>query len=203
MIIITALKSAIRDFWQSPHCAANYLQHVRSSGPGAVVCKSRTTHRALFCLPPLSLTQVVDIADSFTCLLGVRWGQVGDGSLNSALTTHHPVILPLSPPSLSPSYQSSWHSRQLQWSVGCTVGPGWWWFSLLCPHHTPHCNSPSVSLPSEMGCLYGGARLVMIPSTALRRHTTLYFSLCLSLPLFPFPLSSPLLLPSLSHKQLA
>ena len=31
---------------QSPHCAANCLQHVRSSGTGAVVCKSRTTHRA-------------------------------------------------------------------------------------------------------------------------------------------------------------
>ena len=33
--------------WQSPHCAANCLQHVRSSGQGAVVCKSRATHRAL------------------------------------------------------------------------------------------------------------------------------------------------------------
>ena len=33
---------------QSPHCAANHLQHVRSSGPGAIVCKSRATHRAFF-----------------------------------------------------------------------------------------------------------------------------------------------------------
>ena len=32
---------------QSPHCTTNCLQHVRSSGPGAIVCKSRATHPAL------------------------------------------------------------------------------------------------------------------------------------------------------------
>ena len=42
-----ALKGVIQDFLQSPHSAANCLQHVRSSGPGAIVCKSRATHRAL------------------------------------------------------------------------------------------------------------------------------------------------------------
>ena len=47
IIIIIAFKGAIRDFLQSPHSAANCLQHVRSSGPGAIVCKSRATHRAL------------------------------------------------------------------------------------------------------------------------------------------------------------
>ena len=47
IIIIIAFKGAIRDFLQSPHSAANRLQHVRSSGPGAIVCKSRATHRAL------------------------------------------------------------------------------------------------------------------------------------------------------------
>ena len=47
IIIIIAFKGAIRDFLQSPHSAANYLQHVRSSGPGAIVCKSRATHWAL------------------------------------------------------------------------------------------------------------------------------------------------------------
>ena len=47
IIIIITFKGAIRDFWQSPHCAANRLQHVRSSGPGAIVCKSCATHRAL------------------------------------------------------------------------------------------------------------------------------------------------------------
>ena len=46
MIMIT-LKGVIRDFLQSPHCAANCFQHVRSSGEDAVVCKSRATHRAL------------------------------------------------------------------------------------------------------------------------------------------------------------
>ena len=47
MIIIIAFKGAIRDFLQSPHSAANCLRHVRSSGPGAIVSKSRATHRAL------------------------------------------------------------------------------------------------------------------------------------------------------------
>ena len=47
IIIIIAFQGAIRDFLQSPHCAANRLQHVRSSGPGAIVCKSRAAHRAL------------------------------------------------------------------------------------------------------------------------------------------------------------
>ena len=31
---------------RSPHCAANCLQHVRSNGPGANMCKSRAAHRA-------------------------------------------------------------------------------------------------------------------------------------------------------------
>ena len=47
IIIIIAFKGAIRDFLQSPHSAANCLQHVRSSGLGATVCKSHATHRAL------------------------------------------------------------------------------------------------------------------------------------------------------------
>ena len=34
-------------FLKSPHCAAKCLQHVRSSGPDAIECKSRATHRAL------------------------------------------------------------------------------------------------------------------------------------------------------------
>ena len=47
IIIIIAFKGAIRDFLQSPHSAANCLQHVRSSGPGTIVCESRATRRAL------------------------------------------------------------------------------------------------------------------------------------------------------------
>ena len=31
----------------TPHCATNRLQHVRSSGPGAIVCESHATHREL------------------------------------------------------------------------------------------------------------------------------------------------------------
>ena len=33
-MIIIAFKGAVQDFLQSPHCAVNCLQHVRSSGPG-------------------------------------------------------------------------------------------------------------------------------------------------------------------------
>ena len=54
--IIITFKGAIRDFLQSPHCAANRLQHVRSSGPGAVECKSRATHRALVTLATCRVT---------------------------------------------------------------------------------------------------------------------------------------------------
>ena len=36
----------LRFFLQSPHCAMNYLQHICSSGPGAIVCKSCAAHRA-------------------------------------------------------------------------------------------------------------------------------------------------------------
>ena len=37
MIIIIALKGAIQDFLQSPHCAGNCFQRVRSSGLGAII----------------------------------------------------------------------------------------------------------------------------------------------------------------------
>ena len=47
IIIIIAFKGTIRDFLQCPHSAANCLQHIRSSGPGAIVCKSCATHWAL------------------------------------------------------------------------------------------------------------------------------------------------------------
>ena len=48
IIIIIAFKGAIQDFLQSPHSAANRLQHVCLSGLGAIVWKSRATHPALF-----------------------------------------------------------------------------------------------------------------------------------------------------------
>ena len=47
IIIIIAFKGDIPDFLQSPHSAANCLQHVHSSGLSAIVCKSRATHLAL------------------------------------------------------------------------------------------------------------------------------------------------------------
>ena len=43
--LIIALKGAIPDFLQSPHSAADRLQHIRSSGLGVIVCKSRAVDR--------------------------------------------------------------------------------------------------------------------------------------------------------------
>ena len=43
IIIIITLKSAIQDFLQSPQCAANFLQHVRSSGQGTS-CANHVQH---------------------------------------------------------------------------------------------------------------------------------------------------------------
>ena len=40
-------KAQIEIFFQSPHCAANFLKHVHSCGQGAIVCESRATHQAL------------------------------------------------------------------------------------------------------------------------------------------------------------
>ena len=49
IIIIITFKGAIKDFQQSPHCAENRLQHVRSNGSGAIVCKSRATRALITC----------------------------------------------------------------------------------------------------------------------------------------------------------
>ena len=52
IIIITAFKGAIRAFLQSPHSAANCLQHVRSSGPGT--CNTSSAyHVQVSCYVPL------------------------------------------------------------------------------------------------------------------------------------------------------
>ena len=47
IILTMTLTGIIGDFVQSPHCAANCLQHVHSSVQGAVVYKSCATHWAL------------------------------------------------------------------------------------------------------------------------------------------------------------
>ena len=52
IIIIIAMRGAMRDFLQSPHCAANCLQHVRSSGLGAIVCKARANTSSAYHVQP-------------------------------------------------------------------------------------------------------------------------------------------------------
>ena len=54
--IIIAFKGAIQDFLRSPHSATNHLQHVRCSGPGAIVCKSLAIHPALITCSTLCVT---------------------------------------------------------------------------------------------------------------------------------------------------
>ena len=45
MIIITiAFKGAIQDLLLSPHCAANRLQHIRLSGPSAIMCNTSSAY---------------------------------------------------------------------------------------------------------------------------------------------------------------
>ena len=63
IIIIIAFKGAVWDFLQSPHCIANRLQHIRSSGLGAVVCKSRGTHQALIAAWHKGTTQLLSLTE--------------------------------------------------------------------------------------------------------------------------------------------
>ena len=44
VVIVIAFQGAVRDFLQSPHCAANCLQHIRSSGLGAIMCNTLSTY---------------------------------------------------------------------------------------------------------------------------------------------------------------
>ena len=54
IIMIIKFKGAIRDFLQSPHSAANCLQHERSSGPDATVCNTSSAYRVqVSCYVPL------------------------------------------------------------------------------------------------------------------------------------------------------
>ena len=46
MTMVMTLKGANQDLLQSPFCAANCHQHMRTNGQGAIMCKSRATHRA-------------------------------------------------------------------------------------------------------------------------------------------------------------
>ena len=67
-IIIIAFKGVIPDFLQSPHSAANCLQHVRSSGPGAILCNTSSAYHVQHVVllatwyegtaEPLSLTEL-------------------------------------------------------------------------------------------------------------------------------------------------
>ena len=49
IIRIIAFKGTIQDFLQSPHCTVNRRQHVHSSGPGTIICKSHEHIERLSC----------------------------------------------------------------------------------------------------------------------------------------------------------
>ena len=66
IIITTTIKNTRIErrnsrFLQSAHCAANCLQYVLSSGQGAIMCKSRATHRTFITLYVESSTQLPPI----------------------------------------------------------------------------------------------------------------------------------------------
>ena len=121
-------------FLQSPHCAANCLQHVRSSGPGAIVCKLRATHRALItcnmsCYVPrgtkgqlnlLSLTEFKLHLFSFILLAEPlnRWRRGGNRSTrrNSQATSFRKCLI-LKPEDSSPKRDSNPHN-----SIGGRLG---------------------------------------------------------------------------------
>ena len=42
--VSVVLKGATGDFLQSPYCPVNCPEHLRSSGPGAVVCKTHMVY---------------------------------------------------------------------------------------------------------------------------------------------------------------
>ena len=66
--------------FQSPHCAANYRQHIGSSGQGAIVRKSGATHLALIMFNMLYATwykgtaQPLSLTEYKSHLFLIRWG---------------------------------------------------------------------------------------------------------------------------------
>ena len=73
LLLLIAFIGANRFFFlQSSHCAANRLQHVCSSGPGAIVCKSRATHRALITCN-MSCYSIGIVMIIITIMLYVGW----------------------------------------------------------------------------------------------------------------------------------
>ena len=59
---------------RSPHCAAKCLQHVSSSGPGAIVCKSLSTYRALITCKLQCATWYEPVAAQISRR---KWGWIG------------------------------------------------------------------------------------------------------------------------------
>ena len=123
MIIMISLKGANQDFSPSPHCAANCLQHIRSSGQGAVVYKSRATQALVMCnmcatwhkgtAQLLSLTEFKLHYVSFILLAETINWQRKEGNRSAqrkALTTSIKKYHMLKPKNSSPSQDSNPHS---------------------------------------------------------------------------------------------
>ena len=140
IIRIIAFKGAIRDFLQSPHSAANCLQHAHSSGPGAIVCKSRATHRALITCNmscyvlatwyegTAQLLSLTELKSHLFELYFIGWSNL----LSHPVTVHwHRATIPgttdcKSVPSTGPATQSGWHGNQQStkdYVMGMTLAP--------------------------------------------------------------------------------
>ena len=137
IMMIIAFKGATRDIWQSPHCAANRLQHVRSSGADAIVCKPHATRRA-----PIT-------RNMSCCVSRGRKGQLSYWawqSLNRIYLNFTLLARPLTDERIPYSALPQWaipHSALPQWAIPHSTLPQW-----AIPHSTlPQWAIPHSALP--------------------------------------------------------
>ena len=89
--MIISLKDTISDVVQPPLCVANCLQRVRSSGQGAIVYKSRATHRTLIAYNMPCATWYEGIAQLLNLLVIAFKGAIPDYFTISSLR-HEPSL---------------------------------------------------------------------------------------------------------------
>ena len=114
-------------FLQSLHCATNCLQHVRSSGQGAIMCESHATHRAIISFNTSCATwyertaQLLSMAEFKSHLFKLypigwtinRWRKAGNRSRSTRrkpLTMSFRKCYILNPEDSSPKRDSNPHS---------------------------------------------------------------------------------------------
>ena len=126
IIIKIALKGAFWDFLQSPCCAVYCLQHLCSSGQGAIMCKSRATHQALITCSvsfatwyegTAQLVSLIELKSHLCYFIGTinRWRR--GGNWRKPLTTSFRTCHALKPENSSPNRDLNPH-----FSIGDRLG---------------------------------------------------------------------------------